>query len=56
MNLSRIIAGVHWPIDTCAGIVVGILSAFISCRYLRHTPLFKKINNFILHTLSYVKL
>jgi undecaprenyl-diphosphatase len=32
MSLSRVIAGVHWPIDILAGALLGISSSFFICK------------------------
>lgn len=56
MNLSRVMAGVHWPFDILAGTAVGIISAFISFRILRDIKVVKSINIFIIQTLEKIKL
>lgn len=56
MNLSRVMAGVHWPFDILAGTAVGIISAFISFQILRDIKVVKSINIFIIQTLEKIKL
>ncbi len=56
MNLSRIISGVHWPMDILAGTVVGIVWATISMKYLKRNKFASQLNLFIIHILSYIKL
>ncbi|PZM86425.1 hypothetical protein DLH72_00925 [Candidatus Gracilibacteria bacterium] len=56
MNLSRIMACVHWPFDILAGALVGIIWAFIVFKLLKQTKIFDKLNNFILKISSFIKL
>ncbi|MBQ2319715.1 MAG: phosphatase PAP2 family protein [Lachnospiraceae bacterium] len=35
MGLSRLYVGVHYPTDVLAGMILGIVSAVISCRLIR---------------------
>jgi len=56
MLLSRIIVGVHWPFDIIVGICVWSLWAYISCFWLTRIKFVKKLNSFIIHLLSYIKL
>lgn len=56
MNLSRVIAGVHWPFDILVWAIVWILWAIITLKYLIGNKVVKNINLFIIKTLSYIKL
>lgn len=56
MNISRIIAGVHWPFDIIAGSVVWIVAAYIATKELPKIKFVKSLNNFIIHIVSYIKL
>lgn len=56
MNLSRVIAGVHWPFDIIAGTIVWIIAAYIATKKLPEIKFVKSLNNFIIHIVSYIKL
>lgn len=56
MLLSRVIAGVHYPFDILAWILIGICSAFFVFKFLAHQKVVKIWNGFIIKTLSYIKL
>lgn len=56
MNLSRIMACVHWPFDILAWALVWIIWAFIVFKLLKQTKIFDKLNNFILKISSFIKL
>lgn len=56
MNLSRIIAWVHWPFDIIAGTIVGILTSYITFKYIKKNKLVKRFNLFIIKLLRYIKL
>lgn len=56
MNLSRIIAGVHWPLDIIVGAGVGIISGYISLCQLTKIKFVKKLNRLIIQLMSYIKL
>lgn len=56
MNLSRVIAWVHWPLDIIVWSIVWILWALISFKLLRGNKFASKLNFFIIKTLSYIKL
>jgi membrane-associated phospholipid phosphatase len=56
MNLSRIIVGVHWPLDILAWTLVWIFSAFIFFTYFSKLKFVKFIDLFIIKTLSYIKI
>jgi membrane-associated phospholipid phosphatase len=34
MNISRIISGVHWPLDIIVWTIVWVLSGYIICKIL----------------------
>nr|MDD3720625.1 phosphatase PAP2 family protein [Candidatus Gracilibacteria bacterium] len=56
MLLSRVIAGVHWPLDIVVGTIIGIFSSYITFKYLKKLEIIKKINKLILKIASFVKL
>lgn len=56
MNLSRVIVWVHWPFDIVVWTLVGIFWAWIAFRVLQESKLVKIVNQFIIKTLSYIKL
>lgn len=35
ISLARVFAGVHWPLDIIAGAVVGVLSAWLTCKLFK---------------------
>lgn len=55
MNLSRVIAWVHWPFDILAWTIVWIVSAFIVYKSQKNNYLVK-LNSYIIKLLSYLKL
>lgn len=56
MNLSRIIAWVHWPFDILVWATIWIFSSYITHKYLSKTKLIKNLNTFIIKTVKYIKL
>ena len=56
MNLSRIIAWVHWPFDILVWAIIWFFSSYTSFYFLRKQKLVKKVNEFIIKTLSIIKL
>lgn len=56
MNISRIIAGVHWPFDIIAWIIIWTFSAYINYFVIREIKFVKKLNSFIIKTLNSIKL
>ncbi|MDC0505981.1 phosphatase PAP2 family protein [Candidatus Gracilibacteria bacterium] len=56
MNLSRVIAGVHWPFDILAGAIVGIIASLLSFRALNKIGFVKQINLFIIKISGLLKL
>jgi undecaprenyl-diphosphatase len=56
MNLSRIIAWVHWPFDVIVWAIIWIFSAYMSFSFLTKMKLVKNINSFIMQLLSYIRL
>jgi undecaprenyl-diphosphatase len=56
MNLSRIIAWVHWPFDIIVWIMVWIIWAIISFKILKKIDTINNFNNFIIKIMKYIKL
>lgn len=56
MNLTRIIAGVHFPGDILVGYIVGILGGYITYQFLDLSFFRKWLNPILLKIASYIKL
>jgi len=56
MVISRVILWVHWPLDIIAWSLVWIFSSFLTFNYLTKIVIINKLNQFIIKTLSYIKL
>lgn len=56
MNISRIIAWVHWPLDIIIWTIIWIIWALISFKILRKYKFTNKLNNYIIKTTKYIKL
>ncbi len=56
MNISRIIAWVHWPLDILVWCIIWIFSAFFTFYFIKKLEIIKKINILILKLTSYIKL
>ncbi len=56
MNLSRVIAWVHWPFDILAGTIVGCLGAYLTYKYIAQLKFVKSCNSWIMDLLKCIKL
>jgi undecaprenyl-diphosphatase len=56
MNLSRVVAWVHWPFDILAWFLVWIIWSIISFKILKNSKLVKKLNKYIIKILNIIKL
>lgn len=56
MNISRIIAWVHWPFDILAWTIVWILSSFIIFKYLKNNKIITKASSIIIKYMKIIKL
>lgn len=56
MNISRIIAGVHWPLDILVWSIIWAISAIFTFYKIREIKFVKKVNSFIIKTLHIIKL
>lgn len=56
MNLSRVMVGVHWPLDILAGTIVGITGGYIALKQLPKIKFVKSFNASIMKLLSYIRL
>ena len=56
MNLSRILAWVHWPFDIIVWSIIWILASLIVFKYISKIKLVKKLNSEIIKLLNYIKL
>ncbi len=56
MNLSRIIAWVHWPFDILAWFIVWAISSIITFKVIIKLDFLKKVNSIVIKILSLIKL
>lgn len=56
MNISRVIAWVHWPFDIVVWALVGIIWAFISFKVINNFKITQKINDLLIKVAWYFKL
>jgi len=56
MNLSRVIAWIHWPFDIIVWVIIWIISSFVSFKVFKKSKFVKKLNQFIIKILSYIRL
>lgn len=52
MNLSRIVIGVHWPLDIFAGSVLGIISAIVFFHHLAKLKFVKTLDLLIIKVMK----
>ena len=55
MLFSRVIGGIHWPLDIFGWTIIGIVSAFL-IKSQKNNKLVEKLNKFILKLTRYIKL
>jgi len=56
MNFSRIAWWVHWFFDIVVWAIIWIISAIFIFKYFKYTKINKKINDFVIKIMNYIKL
>lgn len=56
MNVSRVIAWVHWPFDIIAGSIVWIIGSYLIFAHIWKNKFVKMLNSKIIELLKYIKL
>lgn len=56
MNFSRLAWGLHWITDVIVWALIWIITAIIFFKIIKHTKIIKKINNFIIKLMNYIRL
>lgn len=56
MNLSRVIAWIHWPFDVIVWMIIWIIWSLISFKILYKIKNLEKFNNIVINTIWYFKL
>lgn len=56
MNLSRVIAWIHWPFDVIVWMIIWIIWGLISFKILYKIKNLEKFNNIVINTIWYFKL
>lgn len=56
MNISRVIAWVHWPFDIIAGSLVWIVGAYLVFSHISQIKFVKNLNLWIINIMKYIKL
>jgi undecaprenyl-diphosphatase len=56
MNISRIVAWVHWPFDILAGSFVWIICSYLVFSFFPKIKFIRIFNNWVIKILNYIKL
>jgi len=56
MNISRVVVGVHWPLDVIVGTIIWCISAIFVYKVVQHNKYIEKLNTQIIKLANFFRL
>jgi membrane-associated phospholipid phosphatase len=56
MNISRVISGVHWPLDIVVWTIVGLTSGYIICKKLHNNKYLNNLSEILIKISKFFRL